>query len=286
MPETPETLTYRTPSTPDTLAGIAMVSGDDRGGRGSAWRVAGLMFVLCLLMNLPFLTLTPLAGTEGHRSLSGHGMVRSGQWLVPMLCGRPYLAKPPLHYWLIATSESLLRPGGAGVAGPADLFAWRLPSAVNGGILAAVVCLFAWRWFGRAGGWVAGGCAVGMVALWGEHQVADLDSTNNLVSTLAALATVELLFAGPRRPGRWLLGSALAVAATLMTKGPAGFAILAGVWLWAAAAAVYEGEAPPARFAAVLGAAAHRHVALRRLRVGGLAVPAPPGDRHRLGGRE
>ena len=28
-------------------------------------------------MNLPFLGMTPLAGTEGHRALTGHGMVRS-----------------------------------------------------------------------------------------------------------------------------------------------------------------------------------------------------------------
>ena len=62
-----------------------------------------LFFALSLLMNLPWLGMTPLSGTEGHRALTADEMVQSHQWLIPVLYGRPYLAKPPLHHWLIAT---------------------------------------------------------------------------------------------------------------------------------------------------------------------------------------
>jgi len=66
---------------------------------------AALAMALSLLMHVPILGLTPLSGTEGLRALTAHQMVESHQWLVPMLFGRAYLAKPPLHYWLIAVTE-------------------------------------------------------------------------------------------------------------------------------------------------------------------------------------
>src|SRR5437868_4222725 len=85
---------------------------------------AALAFALSMLMHVPILGLTPLSGTEGHRALTAHQMVQSHRWLVPMLFGRPYLAKPPLHYWLIAVTETL--------AGRGNVFVWRLPSAIAG----------------------------------------------------------------------------------------------------------------------------------------------------------
>jgi hypothetical protein len=36
-----------------------------------------LFFALSLLMNLPWLSMTPLSGTEGHRALTADEMVRS-----------------------------------------------------------------------------------------------------------------------------------------------------------------------------------------------------------------
>ena len=241
-------------------------------------------------MNVPYLGMTPLAETEGHRALTGHEMARSGQWLLPMLYGRPYLAKPPLHYWIIAAAETIARSAvahaGAGpmhhwlmariekLVGLPNVFVWRLPSAVEGGILCAVVCLFGARWYGRTAGMIAGGCALGMIALWGERQVTDIDVTNTLCATIAALCGVEILFGWAddlwrRRPASvpgsttragtpvpqetpvrdsyaaessnhwpWIILAGLGLGGTLMTKGPAGLPIIVGVWGFAAFRAI------------------------------------------------
>lgn len=209
---------------------------------------------LSLVMHVPILGLTPLSGTEGHRALTAHQMVESHQWLVPMLFGRPYLAKPPFHYWLIAVFETLAQRG--------NVFVWRLPSALSGSAVCAVVALMATRWFGRTQGFVAGLCAVGMICFWGECQVADIDATNRLMATLAAVCGIELYFGHPRRKWLWALFGGLAIGATLMTKGPGGIPIIAGVWICAAVDAVLqqrrssERSRPGVDAAAVIEAAA------------------------------
>lgn len=188
-----------------------------------------LIALLCLVMHVPWLGLTPLAGTEAHRIFPAREMLRSGNWLVPMLYGQPYATKPPLHHWLIAAAEA--------VSGHGNVFVWRLPSALDGAVLAFILCWFAGRWFGRTAGIISGLCGVGMIALWGQWQVADIDSTDTLFSALAALCGVDLLVACPRVQWPWIIASGLTIAASLMTKGPGGAPIILGVWLWVAIAA-------------------------------------------------
>jgi len=226
--------------------------------RRSACPAAALFFVLALVMNVPYLGMTPLAETEGHRALTGHEMARSGQWLLPMLYGRPYLAKPPLHYWIIATAETIARAAARVGSGPAhdrliasiqklvglpNVFIWRMPSAIEGGILCAVVCLFAARWFGRTAGVVAGGCAVGMIALWGEHQVTDIDVTNTLCATIAALCGIEILFG--RAAGS--AGSAPGVGIVSAAGAPTGGFAVSGSFPPVRAPAALETLSPSLR---------------------------------------
>ncbi|HET6249545.1 MAG TPA: glycosyltransferase family 39 protein [Tepidisphaeraceae bacterium] len=194
-----------------------------------------LCFVLSMAMHLPWLANTPIAGTEGHRIFPAHSMVQTHWWLVPMLFDKPFMTKPPLHHWLIALSEMASGGGESfNVAGPKAMFFWRLPSAIAGALLCAAVCWFAGRWFGRTAGLISGLCAVGMIAIWGQSQVADIDSTNTLATVLAALCGVELLIAGTNNRGFWLVAASLAMGAMWLTKGPAGLPIVLGVWLWAA----------------------------------------------------
>ncbi len=55
----------------------------------------------------PPLWLRPLAlPDEGRYVGVAWEMVRSGHWLVPTLDGLPYFHKPPLFYWITATSLS------------------------------------------------------------------------------------------------------------------------------------------------------------------------------------
>src|SRR5262249_55391134 len=62
---------------------------------------------LCVLVYCVFLFAYLLNGgalyrTEGLRAVVAAEMLRSGDWLVPRLCGEPLLTKPPGHYAAIA----------------------------------------------------------------------------------------------------------------------------------------------------------------------------------------
>ena len=191
-----------------------------------------LCFVLSLAMHLPWLAITPIAGTEGHRILPAHSMVTTHQWIAPMLFGQPFLTKPPLHHWLIAGSE-ILSGGGPSFeeGGPKALFFWRLPSAITGAALCAALAWFGGRWFGRRAGLISGMCCVGMIAIWGQSQVADIDATNTLFSALAALCFVELLIVQQETNWFWIIAATLSTTGMMMTKGPAGLPIVLGVWI-------------------------------------------------------
>ena len=186
--------------------------------------LAAVIFTFALICYLPFPVGAPLAGTEGHRAMTAHQMVESGQWTVPMMWGRVYLAKPPLHYWIIATFEK--------ISGRATPFIWRLPSAIEAALTAAMLSLFAGRWFGRIAACVAGVSSVAMIALWGENRGADIDVTNTLAANFAALCLIELHFNSPIRPLRWILAAGAGIGAALLVKGPAGMTIILGPILW------------------------------------------------------
>ena len=186
--------------------------------------IAVAIFFFALICYLPLPAGAPLAGTEGHRAMTAHQMVESGQWTVPMMWGRVYLAKPPLHYWIIATFEK--------ISGRATPFVWRLPSAIEASLTAAMLGLFASRWFGRLAGWVAGFSSVAMIALWGENRGADIDVTNTLAANFAALCLIELHFGSTTRRFPWILAASLAIGASWMVKGPAGMTIILGPILW------------------------------------------------------
>jgi len=64
-------------------------------------------------------------------------MLASGDWIVPHLNGLRYFEKPPLGYWLNATSMALLGE---------NAFAIRLPSALAVGLTAVLLLLWARRW--------------------------------------------------------------------------------------------------------------------------------------------
>jgi len=70
---------------------------------------------------------------EGHFAGVAREMVLRGDWVTPTLNGAPYLNKPPLLYWLTATSTAIV--------GFTE-FAARLPLAISGWVGVAI----AWKW--------------------------------------------------------------------------------------------------------------------------------------------
>ena len=70
---------------------------------------------------------------EGHFAMVGQEMIWRNDWITPYLNGSPYLNKPPLLYWLIATSTYFL--------GSTE-FSARLPIALTGWLGIVI----AWKW--------------------------------------------------------------------------------------------------------------------------------------------
>lgn len=70
-----------------------------------------VLLLLLLALTLPFLGSYGLREPdEGRYTAASAEMLASGDYLLPLLDGRPHLTKPPMTYWLIATGLALFGP--------------------------------------------------------------------------------------------------------------------------------------------------------------------------------
>jgi 4-amino-4-deoxy-L-arabinose transferase-like glycosyltransferase len=161
---------------------------------------------LLLFINLNYALIEPDESRYAQIALE---MFESGDWLVPRLGGEPYLDKPPLLYWLTATSYSLF--------GVNEMSA-RLPCALAG--LLTVLAVYGIgrglvgdraAWYGAllllaCGGFVAAGRFIMM------------DGLLTLLTTVCYLAALRGMFASSG--WRWWLVSGIACGLGVLTKGP------------------------------------------------------------------
>ena len=77
------------------------------------------------------------------------GMIDNGNWVTPMLDGKPYLDKPPLLYW--STAVSLLAFGRNEIA-------VRLPSLLSAFATVMITCLLGRRLVRFRAAWLGGLC--------------------------------------------------------------------------------------------------------------------------------
>ncbi|MFN0128186.1 MAG: ArnT family glycosyltransferase [Verrucomicrobiales bacterium] len=87
------------------------------------WQTLLALTALWAALYLPGLGGPELKGEEGRRILPALEMLRSGDWILPVMEGQPYVRKPPLINWAIAASVS--------VTGNVTEFTARLPSALS-----------------------------------------------------------------------------------------------------------------------------------------------------------
>jgi len=148
-------------------------------------------------------------------------MARSGDWITPTLCHRPYLIKPPLYYWLAGTAFAMV--------GENELAA-RLPQALSG--LAAVLFVgwAAGRVFSRKKSWLAGAALLTSPGFFMGARVAGMDVLLLLCISVTLIAFFEgYRHAARRRP--WMLLAGLFAGIGALAKGPLGFFIPALVVL-------------------------------------------------------
>lgn len=87
------------------------------------WQTLFVLIALWAALYLPGLGGPELKGEEGRRILPALEMLKTGEWVLPVMEGQPYVRKPPLINWVIVASVS--------VAGTISEFTVRLPSALS-----------------------------------------------------------------------------------------------------------------------------------------------------------
>lgn len=81
-----------------------------------------------------------LGSHEGYAIVPAREMLLSGDYIVPRFGEMPRLKKPPLIYWTIIAS--------AKATGELAIWTARLPVALTGLILGALMARWAWQWYG------------------------------------------------------------------------------------------------------------------------------------------
>ncbi len=177
---------------------------------------------LLLLLIVPGALLYPSLGfrlfepDEGRYAQIPNEMLAHGEWVVPTLQGEPYLDKPPLLYWLVMASYSIL--------GAHDWTARLVPAlAVHLTIL--LLYLIGRRSIGERSalcGAMVLSLAPGFLSV---GRLLVLDGLLTLWVALAVLSAFEAL-RGPALDWRWWLLAAFATGLGVLTKGPIALVLL------------------------------------------------------------
>jgi 4-amino-4-deoxy-L-arabinose transferase-like glycosyltransferase len=234
-------------------------------------RDLGLLTLLCLVTYFPGLTTHGLTNwQEAQRAVVAREMQARGDWLVPTINGRPYLAKPPLIYWSQLGLAKVVGDGSG--SRRVGLLHLRLTVALAGlaGVLATYLVAHRLldddpnlpaptqarashaRWSRTAALWSAITLATGILYVR-SSRIGELDIL--LVPfVVIGIGAIAAAWRTHRERGRtnypaFLLAAACAVGAAL-TKGPPGLLALGlagygGIALWhLAEASARRGDAP------------------------------------------
>jgi len=189
----------------------------------AALALAAALLALGLLVHGPGLGGGELHHEEGRRALPARAMLTTGDFAVPRIFGRPYLAKPPLYFWSVAAAAVVFEEGHV------TAFAARLPALLAVLGLSVLVLAAARR---TAGNGPAAALALGVLIapeLAAKAQLGEMDT----VFALLAFAAASACLAALRADGAVLGGSVAAgvlagvfaglfAGAALLTKGPLG----------------------------------------------------------------
>jgi 4-amino-4-deoxy-L-arabinose transferase-like glycosyltransferase len=107
------------------------------------WKDLTLIFLLILVIYIPFLGIPGFDGNEPIRVIVAKEMLKTGNWIIPALHGKPYFLKPPLMNWLIAATGWL--------SGVINEWTARLPSVFLTLLTGIAVYSLTKNWMSREG---------------------------------------------------------------------------------------------------------------------------------------
>ena len=161
---------------------------------------------------------------------AGREMAASGDLLVPSLWGKPFLEKPILIYWLIASAHRLFGDGE---------FAARFFPAICGAGSCVLIYLLGASPFGRRVGLLAAAilATAPQMAVIAKSAVTDSPLLFFILLSLASFAEIDR----GSTSLAWWVGLYLGAAGAVLTKGLPGLVIIgftiAGLLLWSRDAA-------------------------------------------------
>ncbi|MEW6587126.1 MAG: glycosyltransferase family 39 protein, partial [Nitrospirota bacterium] len=170
-----------------------------------------LILTLTAVIYIPFLGLPGWDGNEPVRVIVAKGMLNTGEWMIPMLHGKPYFTKPPLMNWLIAASGRLF--------GTVNELTSRLPSVFTVFVTGLAVYFLTFRWLSKKGRLFAALATLSMVGLIQKGRTAEIDSLFILLSVLSLLVWINGYLTQWKPVVLWSVSLAL-VGIGFLTKGP------------------------------------------------------------------
>ena len=190
---------------------------------------SGLAIAAAVALRLVLMVRLPLAdNTESRYGAIAWEMSRSGDWVTPWTfvdgVRVPFLAKPPLNFWLSSLSYRLCG---------ASAWSARLPNFLLGLAIVAATAAFAGGLWGRRVAGLSGVILITSAAFFGLFGACILDMPLTAATTAAMIAMARLAAGGPRRYA-WGLAFFLALAVGLLAKGPIMPALVAltlGLWI-------------------------------------------------------
>jgi len=153
--------------------------------------------------------------TDGQYASAARTMVEGGSWLIPENNGVPRLSKPPLLYWMMASSFAV---------GGVNEFTARLPVALGITAWVMVVYLFGFRAGGSGRGFVAGAILLTCLGTFTLGRIIMPEPWFCAFTSLSIFAGWEALRGLPSTQ-RWIFCFWLAASMAAMVKGWHGFVL-------------------------------------------------------------
>jgi len=170
-----------------------------------------LLLLLTAFIYLPFLGCPVWDGNEPLRVIIAKEMLKTGDWIIPMLHGRPYFTKPPMMNWLIAGSGSLF--------GVVNEWTSRIPSVCM--VFATSLSLYSLtrKWLSREGRLFAAIAALCMIGLIKKGRTAEIDSLFIFFTDIVLLVWLNGYIRQWKPALLWSITLSL-VGLGFLTKGP------------------------------------------------------------------
>jgi len=192
--------------------------------RKTVWTCGALLVALCALLLLPGLgAITMQREQELRVVLTARHMAEGGSWLLPEFLGNFRFRKPPLMYWIVASTFKL-----TGISTSA--FIARIPGIIAGTLLILSLFIAGARLVGRRRAFLA--AAIGMTSFifMRQARLMEIDITLALCITWAAVAGY-LALVRPREALRWWTIAGIAGGFGFLAKGPAALVLPPLAWL-------------------------------------------------------